>query len=115
MGAGYPFYCLAHRRGGEAPRYEQKTVARSVHKELESMSPSRSDIRRQGAEMGIAIRLLTGNAAPKDVEIAALQTVAMKFAEWEGFREMRTGSEYVSGFMQGFRGEAQALLDNPKQ
>lgn len=86
----------------------------STTRNEDSMQPTnKKEIRAAGEEVGVALRLVVGSSDPKGVNFQALQVLALKFAEWEGFRDMKAGIEYVTGFIAGFRGETAPQLAPP--
>lgn len=82
----------------------------SSNERLERMT-TEQDARQEGYSIGNAFARIAGISATADFE--ALTTLGMFFAQLQGYRELRTGNSYVTGFIKGFQDQSDG--QNPKR
>jgi hypothetical protein len=61
------------------------------------------DVGREGYQLGQALAKIITPGGTADV--GALSFLGMYFAEQKGYRDLRTGNQFVTSFMQGFQDE----------
>lgn len=106
-------YFMAGMTGTGKRRYMEYWWNKTTEAQEMATNYQGKDPYKDGYQMGAALRIITGANLEAQGIGPAIRFLGLKFAEWEGYRETREGMPYLSGFDDGFRGDAandQALL-----
>lgn len=71
--------------------------------ESEATSVAVDEVGREGYQLGQALAKIIAPGGTADT--GALSFLGMYFAEQKGYRDLRTGNQFVTSFMQGFQDE----------
>lgn len=71
--------------------------------ESEGTSMAADEVGREGYQLGQALAKIITPGGTADT--GALSFLGMYFAEQKGYRDLRTGNQFVTSFMQGFQDE----------